>query len=812
MFRVRLTCVLLVFAGALLGTEPAVAGIGFAENQADRIRLWNDTHYEFAFRKADGRLLYIVDKTTGGQVSPGNVYGPWVLRFSNGTWLDGASFSTTNPSRLFSYAWDAQQSVLTLTYVATGTYASQVTITIQATEGPELESTLWISNNSGFEVELLAYPVQLSFQRSQIDAVYVPYLEGMKLLPSFFAGYEYTARYPGAMFADFAYTDMSLGTFAVFSDQDLAEPVIPATWHILRDDSYAGGVHKYHHDYEMALGAGHQWTSPQIVFSVGSSLAEAMDSYWTRGGFDSLPTLEQKLGATLFEKLAGAVLLKAGFAQGGWTFASLQSFVNNLPVDNLLHIVTFWPNGFDENYPDYLPPNPALGTLADFQSMVSNVRASGHLVMPYTNPTWWDDQSPTLASLGTGIVAKDRSGGLIWETYNGHGGYVVSPASPDVIARQDQTRTEFTQTAPCDLMFEDQVGARSAPTYDGNPAAPDPILYAQGLIEVAERSSQALPVMTEGGCDRLTQFESGFCNSHTIGWHWWPSTTYASYPMAPLWAHENLFFSSHNLAGEVMANDLPLMTYYVSIGYSLTHNVAALDASWLEVLDTYQKHLIARLVGVGMSSYEYLGTDGQTRTTYDDGTVITANLTSNNMQVGTHSVAPNGFLVEKDGNVLGGVATVLHGQPLAGFLPHYLVFEYGAYAIKVFQPEGDAGLVPMTRPAAWTDSNRIRAYGVKADGTEISHAVNVFSTLLQINYVNDIGGESIDHFVIVYCREGDVDCDGAIDGTDQATMAGCLTGPGVASRDPQSCAAAFDWDADSDIDLHDIAQFQAVVE
>ena len=64
-----------------------------------------------------------------------------------------------------------------------------------------------VGQPSGYTVELIAYPVQLAFPRDAIDGVYVPYMEGMRLLPSFFSeGHEFNSGYPGQLFGDFAYT------------------------------------------------------------------------------------------------------------------------------------------------------------------------------------------------------------------------------------------------------------------------------------------------------------------------------------------------------------------------------------------------------------------------------------------------------------------------------------------------------------------------------------------------------------------------------------------------------------------------------
>jgi hypothetical protein len=797
-------------AGVLLPAGAASAQIGFDSSASDRVRLWNASHYEIAFRKADGRILTILDKTTGQEVSPGNVHGPWVLRFSDGTWLDGQNFSPTNSSRRFTYAWNAATQTLTLNYSALGTYACNVAIAIKPTDGPEVDQTLTITNQSPHTIELLAFPVQLSFRRSQISGVYVPYIEGMKLLPSFFDGYDFNSGYPGQLFADFAFTELTSGRFAVFGVRDLAEPFFPSALLILRDDSYAGGVAKYHHDHETAITTGQQWTAPTSVLSIGSTLPEAMASYWTRNGHDAMPRLIDKLGDDGRNALARAVLLKADFLQNGWTFSAFNAFVPSLPGENLLHLVSFWPRGFDENYPDYLPPSPSLGSQALFANVVANARAAGHLVMPYTNPTWWDDESPTLLALGNGLAVRDRSGAPRYEFYGLRGGYVISPHAPEAITRQEQTRDEFTITISCDFLFEDQVGARG-PTYDGHPAAPDPMRYNQGLIDVATATAARLPAMTEGGFDRLGWAETGFCNSHRVGWHWWPAGTYVAYPLAPLWAHEHLYFVTHNLAGLTMSRDLPAMTYHVSMGYGLSYDLSGGDLAWLAVVDRVQKLLVAPLSGERMVSFELLSPPGVTRTTFGDGTVITANLAAGGLPLANHVVAANGFLAERDGLVLGGVFTSFNGQALAGSSPHYVLLRHAPYRIELHQPRGDDGPVAIARPEAWENAEQVTAWHHTAGGQAIPAGHAAGPETIVIDYLATVQGQPVDHVSIVYCRSQDADCDGTIGAADYALLADCLRGPGVvaARGSASSCQAHFDADGDGDVDLADVAVFIA---
>jgi hypothetical protein len=746
-----------VLSLTLVATAPGQ--VQFADHQADRICVSNADFYEAAFRKSDGRILHLVDKTTNQEVSCGNVFGPWVLRFSDGTWLGGNAFSPTHPSRRFSYAWDAQSSWLRLTYAATGTHACTVTISVQPSAGPEFDTVLSITNQSDLDVELIAYPVHLAFRRDRIKGVYLPYIEGVRLLPGFFErGKRFSSRYPGQMFTDFAYTQLTAGSFAVYGVQDPRAPLIPADWKILPHEDFAGGLNKYHRDFTVAIGPGQQWHAPTTVFSIGTTLTAAMTNYWTRNGHDAMPTLADKLGAERLARLSQAVLIKRDFVQGSsWTFASFQEFLPTLPARNLLHLVGFGAGGFDRNYPDYLPPSPALGTLAELQALTASARSAGHLVMPYTNPTWWDGQSPTMNRLGIGVVARDRDGEPIKETYKGRSGYVVSPHAPAVIARQDQTRDEFTAIVPSDFLFEDQIGARQKPNYDGNPAATSPTGYTQGMVNLARRSAQRLPIMTEGGFDRLSWHESGFCNSLRIGWHGWSEDIFDPYPLVPLWAHEYLYFNAHNLAGHVMSNDLPALTYFVSMGYALSHDLYTLDLAWLKLLDKFQKHLIAPWMGGGMTAFEELPTPGRTRTTFGEGTIVTANRTASPMARGSHVIAPHGFVAEKNGVVTGGVLLSLNGQPLAGTAPHYLIFARDAQRIRIYQPRGDDGPLTIQRPASWRDEQRVRAAMVLESAARHPRPVTVDATGMRIDYTGQFNGQPVDRLELTYGASGTAD-------------------------------------------------------
>ncbi|QLQ04711.1 MAG: hypothetical protein HZY76_00445 [Anaerolineae bacterium] len=71
-----------------------------------------------------------------------------------------------------------------------------------------------------------------------------------------------------------------------------------------------------------------------------------------------------------------------------------------------------------------------------------------------------------------------------------------------------QQVTELTEQIPNDILFQDQIGARSNYT-DYGAFAPTATAYAQGWLEHTRGLSGRL-LMTEGGVDRFAETEIGF--------------------------------------------------------------------------------------------------------------------------------------------------------------------------------------------------------------------------------------------------------------------------------------------------------------
>jgi hypothetical protein len=165
----------------------------------------------------------------------------------------------------------------------------------------------------------------------------------------------------------------------------------------------------------------------------------------------------------------------------------LTARLSDLPAPALLHFEEYLSGGFDKEYPDHLPrTHPSFGTVAQFTNFLAQARARNQLTMPYTNPTFWgvDPKGPTFLATNDAPLLVNLDGSYNYEEYFGEGGMTVTPWHPAVQAANRNTRNQFLTNYPVDVLFQDQVGARTW-QYDINPAAPTPYAYIGGVAAIA---------------------------------------------------------------------------------------------------------------------------------------------------------------------------------------------------------------------------------------------------------------------------------------------------------------------------------------
>lgn len=197
-----------------------------------------------------------------------------------------------------------------------------------------------------------------------------------------------------------------------------------------------------------------------------------------------------------------------------------------------------------------------------------------------------------------------------------HGGYVVSPWAPTVIARVQQQVAELTEQVPNDVLFQDQIDARLNYT-DYGAFAPNATSYVQNWLKHTRGFSGKL-LMTEGGFDRLAEIEIGFNGGPPLDeitgrrQDGRVTALAGKHFLLPLcWRATRFSSMSVTLPASITASK-QVLTWNASQGYMLTCNLTettyggGLRSSWLEVVSAFQKHVFARYSDVRITGYEHV--------------------------------------------------------------------------------------------------------------------------------------------------------------------------------------------------------------
>jgi hypothetical protein len=708
----------------------------FDDSGPDSILVGN-SFYEIEFDKSNGAIASITDKATGRHVSEGSRYGClWGAFGSAAGYVGGCSFHAKGADR-FSYAWSATTNTLSLTYTSASprTHGVAALITLTASEHSVFDLRLQLQSHWGSTLEYVSFPSDLVFREPTIQAAYLPVLPGIVLTPTFFdQNRSYIATYPGDLFADFAALSSSGGNLAISSSQP--EHISPLYLGFNHDDDYINDSTYYYHTFGAWLSDGETWVSPTVRVRVSQSPREAINGYRTDTQIDRFESLAAKLG-TRYPQVVQSPLYKADATHLSIPFSEYPELLAAVPAPGIIHTLAFQERGFDENYPDLLPPAPAWGTVDDMAAMVRKVQAMDFLVMPYTNPTWWDDASPTLqhlpAPLGIPDIALlDATGMPRFEQYSSHDGYVVSPYAPFVRQRLDELMSSMTTTIPSDIVFEDQVGSRPW-LFDSNVSSPSPTAYSQGWLDHTRAYSKTL-LMTEAGFDRLAETNVGFHGSVLLpqrlgqtGERWGDGTWYP-YPIAPMMMRDKVLLYQHDLAPETFTTNKATLAWNLAFGYQLSYDLGStnfgggVDDPWLHVVSDFQRSVISRYASDLMTGYTLL--QGAVTQSSFAHAVVVANWSDSEAYVtASYILPPRGALVAlNDGSVIAGVFTSYNGVPLSGG-EHFLIEERYPNEIVVRQPLGAGTSLTVGMAPGWKTSDPIVAWAVSRTGNVLGSAL-----------------------------------------------------------------------------------------
>lgn len=440
--------------------------------------------------------------------------------------------------------------------------------------------------------------------------------------------------YP-ALFCDFVRHEGTDGTAMTLYAVRSRRPFVPGKLGC-GGDPQGGWID---HGFVTWIRPGETWTSPTVRIRRGGTLQEAADAYVRDNGLTR--TLAEKAGSRL------AAFRQAPLVKLEGTAAEMRQAIGHLAPPALVHVSRYLRGGFDRQYPDHLPPAPSFGTAAEFRALIDELHAHGHFFSPYTNPTWWCDnpKGPTFLAEGEGAIAIGRDGRKCRCSYGvGATGYAVTLAHPAVRAANRRTREQFTGAFPCDLLFQDECGARRM-AYDFNPASPSPTAYVDGILSLLDEDSSVLPLGTEEGWDQVANREVALCGLHwrtiPLSAETQPQRELAKSFLPPhLWSYENLaqrmmhdkcLFLLHDLGGFV--HDARSLAWTLALGYHLSVRFDARELAkdnartrWYRWISELQRRVVSRMDGGKAVSFVHdraplFARGGDPRNRLDDGVV-----------------------------------------------------------------------------------------------------------------------------------------------------------------------------------------------
>jgi hypothetical protein len=701
---------------------------------ADTLYVGN-AYYEVALLKANGSLISIKEKTSNQFISTATtVENLWRLEFYNNLSLLSNSFRS-DQANSFSYAWDASASRLSLQYDSNPASVRRVsvTVTLEPSQSSYLDLSLQVQNNYMDTLSTVGFPNNLSFRLTDIQEAVLPVMPGIKFNQQFFTQKRswLWGDYPrNFVFADYIFFRTRSSTLSMYHIvEDNLTPTVRRP--LFYEQNSQGEFYRFGHDFEIIVPSGTSYRTPRVRIRVGEAVVQNVENFRNDAGLNATPSTREKLGS-LYEKVASAYVGQfdpSGNLSGlGLRLSNREGYktwLSQIPSPALLFFIGWQERGGDENNPDWFPVDASLGTTDDLRAMSDNAKQLGHLLLPYMNPTFWDDESPTMRMLNPLQVAiLDNNGNPKIENYGTKGGYGVCPYSPFVLDRLERALQEFRQYIDPHLIFQDQVGARYG--LDFNAYEPKPWALAQGWREYSLRFKSNNWV-TEFGYDRLVSSHVGFWWSTVpedyrqwgdFGNASWGRDTWEYFPIVHMMARDKIFF--YNAADYQVQSKLSL-SWCMGMGLFLSSTLvrdlpAPAKKAWLYTISDFQKYAIAPYAHERVRNYTPVA-DSVTSTRFETHSILVNWSKSNTYHAGQYILSKEGCLVTSDdGRLIAGIFTRFNGKDLTAG-DHFLIVRQFADSIVVHHPQGPSTKLSLTIPPNWGTNPDVHVYAFTNDVT-----------------------------------------------------------------------------------------------
>lgn len=674
-------------------------------------------YYEIGFSAKNGSLLYIKDLSAYNEVSQGTIKSSlWRILYKDKKELYSSLFSSDSSEKNFHHQYSKNDKILRLIYHDKKS-STKISINITGSDEDFFDMKAEIINGGKTPVISAVLPQGLSFNIDSLNHIYYPWKIGVRFNKNFFLEKRFVSEPYPFLFADFVSLDSETGQLSVYMIQK--KDSFQQTRLNVGYSSHKNGTGVYEHEFAVYIKKKKKWVSPVLRFQVGNSVINTLKAYAKINKLDTLTSLKEKLGKRKFKAVANGVLLKVDFHWIKQRFSEFEEFMKTLPKYTIVHLVSYWPEGFDKYYPDYLPPANKFGSSKALKRLIKTAHKNDLIVMPYTNPTWWNE-SPTVSRLGKENIAVRKLDGTIHDEFYGgkNWGIIVSPHHSSVIKRNNQIAKAFTKLK-MDILFEDQLGARPW-VYDLNPESDKPDQYTQGIINIAKRDSRRIPVMTECGFDRLIPYSVGFCDMSVnqalppdpIFNHMWGKNNWEVYPFILTKINSKVALYQHNLSHKVFTDKKEKLTWNLAYGHNLYYAKFPWEwekrKKWFHIADIVQKEIVSHYVGQDLSDFTIVKPNVTWSRFGSIGILANHNKTVE-YNFYRHRLASGGFYAQtKNNKIKAGYYTYYNNRLLS--TDSLIIEKRLKNSIIINQPTGNSTFISVSRPGHWKKHDWILCY------------------------------------------------------------------------------------------------------
>ena len=346
-------------------------------------------------------------------------------------------------------------------------------------------------------------------------------------------------------------------------------------------------------------------------------------------------------------------------------------------------------SGHDTGYPSVDKVNEDLGGFDRLSNLIREARKYNVNVTFYDN---YDDSYPNNPGWDADVICRDPTGNIMrGGAWDGEQSYLIS--SYKYAVKSGLKRVNFTlDRYPIqEAYFIDVLagGYKGGRKYDFNPKSP------AGAIKNLEGKLMLVNEFNKRGIDVATEDFTGFFVGHvgTFGDIIAFDNVYflgeEQIPLIPLIYQGKTSFGMKT-SGRAF---YPRTFLYGQRAQKLTNRRSGFTVSDY-VLDALPKQ---KLYGKVMKSYERYG--DLERVTYEDGTVVEANIKTDRYSV-----------------------TLSNGQVIAKDYTTFAPVKDNVYLAM----SRDGGLLSVPMPAAWKESGKVKVYAIQRDGSlrDVNHTIN----------------------------------------------------------------------------------------